>query len=64
MWSLPTKTASGRLLPPNNSRVAAAAEAWFRGALSVPRRVASLCLYSQRGPGAPFMLAVRLPLRG
>jgi hypothetical protein len=40
------------------------AEAWFRDALAVTRRVESACLFVQEAPGAPFTLAERLPLRG
>ena len=29
-----------------------------------PRRVSELCLFTQAGPGAPFLLAERLPLLG
>jgi putative phosphonate metabolism protein len=57
-------TLSRRLDDAGRARIGAAAEAWFRDALAVPRRVASLCLFTQREPGAPFMLARRLPLRG
>jgi len=57
-------TLSCRLDDERRRCVEAKAGAWFRGALATPRRVTSLCLYSQRAPGAPFMLARRLPLRG
>ncbi len=57
-------TLSCRLDDERRRWVEAEAGAWFREALAAPRRVASLCLYSQRAPGAPFMLAQRLPLRG
>jgi len=57
-------TLSRRLDDAARGRVAGAAEAWFRDALAVPRRVTSLCLYTQRAPGTPFMLAERLRLRG
>ena len=57
-------TISCRLDETGRARVRPAAEAWFRDALAVPRRAASLCLFTQRAPGAPFMLAERLPLRG
>jgi putative phosphonate metabolism protein len=29
-----------------------------------PRRVREICLFTQAGPGAPFLIAERLPLRG
>ena len=41
-----------------------AAEAWFAEAIRVPRVVSELCLFTQAGPGAPFTLAERIPLRG
>lgn len=57
-------TLSRRLDDAARERVGAEAEAWFRDALAVPRRVTSLCLCTQRASGAPFMLAERLMLRG
>lgn len=57
-------TLSRRLDDATREQVGTQAEAWFRDALAHPRRVASLCLFTQRAPGAPFMLARRLPLRG
>ncbi len=41
-----------------------AAKAHFAASLSVPRRVDTLCLFTQREPGAPFIIAERLTLRG
>lgn len=41
-----------------------AAQAWFAPALSVPRRVADICLFTQVMPGAAFILAERIRLRG
>ena len=41
-----------------------AAEAHFAAALAVPRRVVDICLYTQAGAGAPFVIAERLPLGG
>ena len=40
------------------------AEAYFARALSVPRRVADICLFVQAALDAPFVIAERLPLRG
>jgi hypothetical protein len=31
---------------------------------ALPRRVAELCLFTQASPGAPFLIAERLPLLG
>jgi hypothetical protein len=41
-----------------------AAERHFARALAVPRRVTDICLFTQSGAGAPFVIAERLPLRG
>jgi putative phosphonate metabolism protein len=41
-----------------------AAEAHFAAALRLPRRVVDICLYTQPGPGAPFVIAERLKLGG
>lgn len=41
-----------------------AAEDMFIDTLRAPRRVVDLCLCTQASPGAPFILAERLPLRG
>ncbi|WP_298286089.1 DUF1045 domain-containing protein [Acidocella sp.] len=43
---------------------AAPAEAHFGPVLSLPRRVESLCLFTQNQPGAPFALRGRLRLGG
>lgn len=42
----------------------AAAEAHLAEALARPRRVQSVCLFTQAGPGLPFLLAERVPLSG
>lgn len=41
-----------------------AAEAWFAPALSVPRMVQDICLFTQAAPGVAFTLAERVQLRG
>ena len=41
-----------------------AAAAHLAGALPHPRRVDDICVFTQAGPGAPFMIAERLPMRG
>jgi hypothetical protein len=41
-----------------------AAEAHFEGIAGGPRRVESLCLFTQARPGAPFLIAERFALRG
>lgn len=40
----------------------AAAEAHFAAALAMPRRVESLCVFTQPVAGAPFLIAERIPL--
>ena len=40
------------------------AEQYFAAALNHQRTVADLCLFTQTGPGAPFLIAERIPLRG
>ncbi len=41
-----------------------AAEAHLADALAHPRHVNEICVFTQAGPGAPFMIAERLPMRG
>lgn len=41
-----------------------AAERWFAPALAVPRVVRDICLFTQSEPGAPFVIAERVALRG
>jgi hypothetical protein len=57
-------TLSCRLDDAARERLRPTAEWWFKGALAVPRRVVSLCLFTQPSPGTPFTLAERLTLRG
>lgn len=40
------------------------AERFFAAAVAVPRRVTDVCLFTQIGPGAPFVIAERVALRG
>jgi len=40
------------------------AQAHFAASVALPRRVGDICLFKQAGPGAPFVLAERLPLLG
>ncbi|MBN9508122.1 MAG: DUF1045 domain-containing protein [Alphaproteobacteria bacterium] len=40
------------------------AQAHFAAALALPRRMMDLCLFVQPAPGAPFVIAERLPLTG
>jgi putative phosphonate metabolism protein len=57
-------TLTRRLAPDEKAAILPAAEAHLRGALGRPRRVSSLCLFTQAGPGAPFLVAERMPLGG
>ena len=41
-----------------------AAEAFFDPLLDTPRQVVDIALFTQAGPGAPFTIAQRIPLRG
>ncbi len=41
-----------------------AAQAHLADALPHPRRVEEICVFTQAGPGAPFTIAERLPMRG
>jgi hypothetical protein len=57
-------TLTRRLSPEERAVVWPALEAHLGNAPSQPRRVTELCLFTQAGPGAPFLLAERLPLLG
>ena len=57
-------TLTRRLTEAERATVQPEAEAHFAPALAEPRRVESLCLFTQAGPGTPFKLAERLKLLG
>ena len=57
-------TLTRRLSPAERADVQPTATAHFAAALARPRRVADICLFTQAAPGAPFILAERVPLRG
>jgi putative phosphonate metabolism protein len=57
-------TLTRRLSEAEQSLFRPAAEAWFAAAVAEPRVVADVCLFTQAAPGAPFTVALRLPLRG
>lgn len=57
-------TLTRRLLPKEVRLVRDVALRHFAPALQVSRRARSLCLFTQAGPGLPFLLTARLPLRG
>jgi hypothetical protein len=56
-------TLTRRLTPDERALIRPAAEAHFAAALTHPRRVDALTIFTQAGPGAPFLVAERLPLR-
>ena len=57
-------TLSRRLSDAELEIVRPALTAFLGDAPAAPRRVTELCLFTQAGPGAPFLLAERLPLLG
>ncbi len=57
-------TLSRRLTPEERDVVQPALTAHMGDAAARPRRVTELCLFTQAGPGAPFLIAERLPLLG
>jgi putative phosphonate metabolism protein len=57
-------TLTRRLAPDEAAVLRPAAEAHFAGIAGRPRRVESVCLFTQAGPGAPFLIAERFPLGG
>jgi hypothetical protein len=57
-------TLSRRLTPEEAPTLQAAAEAHLAAAAAQPRFVRELCLFTEVSPGAPFLLAERLPLLG
>jgi hypothetical protein len=54
-------TLTRRLSPEHHAVWRPAAERHFADALARPRQVDALCVFTQAGPGAPFLLAERLP---
>lgn len=57
-------TLTRRLTAEESARVRPAAEAHFAGIAGRARRVREVCLFTQAGPGAPFLIAERLALGG
>jgi hypothetical protein len=57
-------TLTRRLKEAERAVVQPALAAHLGDAPARPRRVTELCLFTQAGPGAPFLLAERLPLLG
>jgi putative phosphonate metabolism protein len=57
-------TLTRRLAPAERAAVLPAVTAFLGDAPARSRRVVSVCLFTQNEPGAPFLIAERLPLRG
>jgi putative phosphonate metabolism protein len=57
-------TLTRRLTPAERAVVQPAVTAWLGDAPARPRRVGSICLFTQAAPGAPFRIAHRLRLSG
>jgi putative phosphonate metabolism protein len=57
-------TLTRRLTAAEKARYQPEAETYFARALSLPRRVDDICLFTQAAPDAPFVIAERLKLRG
>lgn len=57
-------TLTRRLLDAERAVFLPAAEAHLADALPCPRQVNEICVFTQAGPGAPFTIAERLPMRG
>jgi putative phosphonate metabolism protein len=57
-------TLTRRLTAEEKARLQQAAEAWFAPAVARTRRVEDICLFTQAEPGAAFVLAERVRLRG
>jgi hypothetical protein len=57
-------TLTRRLSEAEKAAVLPAVTAFLGDAPAMPRRVTELCLFTQAEPGAPFLIAERLPLLG
>jgi putative phosphonate metabolism protein len=57
-------TLTRRLDATEKMQVKPLAEAFFAEAIAAPRRVAEMCVFTQAGPDADFVIAERLPLLG
>ena len=57
-------TLTCRLTPPERATYLMAAQAHLDAALAHPRRMDSICIFTQPADGQPFILAERFPLRG
>jgi putative phosphonate metabolism protein len=57
-------TLTRRLSPEEKQFWQPAAEQFLASAVAAPRRATDICLFTQPGPRAPFVIAERIPLRG
>jgi len=57
-------TLTRRLTDPERAVFLPATQEHLAPALPYPRRVEEICVFTQAGPGAAFMIAERLPMRG
>ncbi|WP_426957233.1 DUF1045 domain-containing protein [Muricoccus radiodurans] len=57
-------TLTRRLSDEEAALVRPAVESWLGTVAMQPRRITELCLFTQAGPGAPFLIGERLPLGG
>ena len=57
-------TLSRRLSEPEAALVRPVLEGYLGDVPARPRPVRELCIFTQRAPGAPFLIAERLPLLG
>jgi len=57
-------TLTRRLSDSEKTQIKPQAEAFFATASAAPRQVRDICLFTQVAPGADFVIAERLPLRG
>lgn len=57
-------TLTHRLPPQEAARIRPLAEAYFAELVERPRKVGTVCVFTQAAPGQPFLIAERLPLTG
>lgn len=57
-------TLTHRLPPEEAARIRPLAEAHFAGLVEQPRKVGTVCVFTQAAPGQPFLIAERLALNG
>ncbi|WP_421989037.1 DUF1045 domain-containing protein [Roseococcus sp.] len=57
-------TLTRRLTPEERAVYLPAAEAHFAGIAGAPRKVGTVCVFTQAAPGAPFLIAERIRLGG